>query len=178
MPRPNQSAGGQNIDPKIAELIENLSEERQLILLKKLLNTNVTELLLKKISEIPANEQALLLEQLQANFTTPVNAEETEISLRGSKRKSCMINTNYEVEGHTHEGFILDISPAGAFIETGELLQTSQQIQLAFSLPTSPKQLTVRGKILWKGLLGIGVQFDEVGLEQRTMIEHFIEEHE
>ena len=178
MPGPNQSAGDEKINPKIAELIENLSEERQLILLKKLLNTNIAELLLKKISEISANEQALLLEQLQANFTTPVSAEETEISLRGNKRKSCMINANYEVDGHTHRGFILDISPAGAFIETGESFLTGQQIQLAFSLPTNPKQLTVHGKILWKGLLGIGVQFDKLGLEQQNIITNFIEARE
>jgi len=178
MPGPNQSAGDESINPQIAELIKNLSEKRQLVLLKELLRTNIAELLLKKISEIPAHEQALLLEQLQADFTTPVNAEETEISLRGSKRKSCMINTNYEVEGYTHEGFILDISPAGAFIETGESFQTGQQIQLAFSLPSSPKQMTVHGKILWKGLLGIGVQFDDLGPEQRNMITNFIEERE
>ena len=85
-------------------------------------------------------------------------------------------NAQRKVEGHNFEGFMLDISPAGAFIETGEAFTAGQQIQLAFSLPNNPGQLAITGEILWNGKLGIGLQFKEFSRKQMDLITAFMAE--
>ena len=89
-----------------------------------------------------------------------------------------MLGADYKVEGHKYEGFMLDISPAGAFIETGEPFTAGQQIELFFSLPNNPKQLKVTGGILWKGLLGIGVKFDDIADDKAELIKAYMEVEE
>jgi Tfp pilus assembly protein PilZ len=167
---------GNTINPKLAETIKNLPEERQLNLLKQLLNGNITAALLGLIRKRSADEQLTLLQQLQEHPIISPYLEETEIALRGHPRKSCMISTNYKVGGRNFEGFVLDVSPAGAFIEAGEAFTAGQQIQLAFSLPNNPGQMNVSGEILWKGKLGIGLKFKDLSRQQIDLITAFIEE--
>jgi Tfp pilus assembly protein PilZ len=169
-------SAGNTINPRLAEIIKDLPEERQWILLQQLLKGNVIATLMGLISKMSDDEQLTLLERLQAQPINPVNPVETEISLRGHSRKSCMISTDYVVEGHNFEGFMLDISPAGAFIETGEAFTAGQQIQLAFSLPNNPGQLAISGEILWNGKLGIGLQFKELSRKQMDLIAAFVAE--
>ena len=167
---------GNTINPKLAETIKNLPEERQLNLLKQLLNGNITATLLELIRKRSADEQLTLLQQLQEHPIISPYPEETEIALRGHPRKSCMISTNYKVGGRNFEGFVLDVSPAGAFIEADEAFTAGQQIQLAFSLPNNPGQMNVCGEILWKGKLGIGLKFNDLSRQQIDLITAFIEE--
>ena len=167
---------GKIINPRLAEKIKALPEERQWILLQQLLEGDIMAALHGLISKMSDDEQLILLEQLQEQPISSVNPEETEIALRGHSRKSCMISTDYVVEGHNFEGFMLDISPAGAFIETGEAFTAGQQIQLAFSLPNNPGQLAITGEILWNGKLGIGLQFKELSRKQMDLITEFMAE--
>jgi Tfp pilus assembly protein PilZ len=167
---------GTTINPRLAEKIKDLSEERQWILLQQLLEGNVIASLHGLISKMSDDEQLTLLDRLQEKPINPVDTEETEITLRSHSRKSCMISTDYVVEGRNFEGFMLDISPAGAFIETGEGFTGGQQIQLAFSLPNHPGQLTITGEILWNGKFGIGLQFNELSRKQLDLIAAFMAE--
>jgi Tfp pilus assembly protein PilZ len=73
---------------------------------------------------------------------------------------------------------MLDISPAGAFIETNEAFFTGQQIKLTFALPNLTQQLNITGEILWKGMLGMGVKFNNLTDEQIAAITTFIEEED
>ncbi len=167
---------GKIINPRLAEKIKELPEERQWILLQQLLEGDIMATLHGLISKMSDDEQLILLEQLQEQPISSVNPEETEIALRGHSRKSCMISTDYVVEDHNFEGFMLDISPAGAFIETGEAFTAGQQIQLAFSLPNNPAQLTITGEILWTDNSGIGLQFKELSRKQSDLIAAFMGE--
>jgi Tfp pilus assembly protein PilZ len=169
-------SAGNTINLKLAEKIKDLPEERQWILLQQLLKGKIIATLLGLISKMPDDEQLTLLERLQEQPISSVIPEETEISLRGHSRKSCMISTDYVVEGHNFKGFMLDISPTGAFIETGEAFTAGQQIQLAFFLPNNPGQLTITGEILWNGRLGIGLQFKELSRKLIDLIVAFMEE--
>jgi Tfp pilus assembly protein PilZ len=169
-------SAGNTIHPRLAEKIKDLPEEQQWILLQQLLKGNVKATLLGLISKMPEDEQLTLLERLHEQPINSVNPVETEITLRGHSRKSCMISTDYVVEGHNFEGFMLDISPTGAFIETGEAFTAGHQIQLAFSLPNNPGQLTMTGEILWNGKLGIGLQFKELSRKQIDHIAAFMAE--
>jgi Tfp pilus assembly protein PilZ len=172
---PIQSTGD-TINPRLAEKIKDLPEKRQWILLQQLLEGNIITTLHGLISKMSDDEQLALLERLQEQPINSVIPEETEIALRDHSRKSCMISTDYVVEGHNFEGFMLDISPAGAFIETGEAFTAGQQIQLAFSLPNNPGKLTITGEILWHGKLGIGLRFKELSRKQMDLIAAFMEE--
>lgn len=164
------------INPRLAEKIKDLPEERQWILLQQLVKGNTMATLLGLISKMSDDAQLTLLERLQEQPISAVTPVETEIALRGHSRKSCMISTDYVVGGRNFEGFMLDISPAGAFIETGEAFTAGHQIQLAFSLPNHPGQLTITGEILWNGKLGIGLQFKELSRKQIDLIAAFMVE--
>jgi Tfp pilus assembly protein PilZ len=169
-------SAGKTINPRLAEKIKDLPEERQWVLLQQLLKGNIMPTLLGLITKMSADQQLTLLERLQEQSINSVSPVETEIALRGHSRKSCMISLDYVVEGRNFEGFMLDISPAGAFIETDEAFTAGQQIQLAFSLPNNPGQLTLTGEILWNGKLGIGLQFKELSQKQMDLIAAFMVE--
>jgi Tfp pilus assembly protein PilZ len=172
----NPPFGQKTINLKLAEMIKNLSEDHQLILLKQLLKGNLAPTLYRLIGKMTEYQQSVLLEQLHEHSLKSISLEETEIALRGHTRKSCMLSIDYKVEGQNYEGFMLDISPAGAFIETDEAFTTGQQIDLTFFLPNSPRQLKIIGTILWKGLLGIGIKFDDIAPDQADIITAFMEE--
>ena len=123
------------VNPKLAETIKNLPEDRQLDLLKHLLKGGIITALFESIRKMSAEEQLDLLQQLEEPPIISPSQEETEIALRRHSRKSCMINADYTVEGRNFEGFMLDISRTGVFIETDEAFTAGQQIQLVFSLP-------------------------------------------
>ena len=174
----NQPSEQNTINLKLAEKIKNLPEDQQLILLKQLLKGNLAPTLYRLIGKLTDNQQSTLLDQLQQQPLKSISVEETEIALRGHNRKSCMLSVDYQVEERDYEGFMLDISPAGAFIETDESFASGQPIGISFSLPNNPTQLDVTGEILWKGLLGIGVRFDDITPDQIELIHEFMEEGE
>ncbi len=173
-----QPSNHETINLMLAKKIKELPEDKQMVLLRQLLEGDIVGLLFKLIGEMPAERQTRLLEQLQENSEKPVNLEETEIALRDYNRKSCMLITSLTVDGQSFESFMLDISPAGAFIETKEAFFAGQQIELSFALPNLPGQLSITGEILWKGMLGMGVKFNNLTDEQKAAITAFIEEEE
>jgi len=164
------------INLMLAKKIKELPEKRQLVLLKQLLKGDMVSTLFKLTGELSKEQQDLLLEQLQERPDEVTSLEETEIALRNHHRKSCMLNLTYGVENRSLDGFMLDISPSGAFIETSEAFSAGQQIRLSFALPNFPQQLNIAGEILWKGMLGIGVKFNNLSPDQITAIATFIEE--
>ena len=171
---PNHDA----INLMLAKKIKELPEDRQVVLLKQLLKGDIVGLLFKLIGEMSEQQQALLLEQLGQSSERMVSLEETEIALRDYNRKSCMLNIAFMVDGQNFESFMLDISPAGAFVETKETFFAGQQITLFFTLPNLAQQFEVTGEILWKGMLGMGVKFNNLSEEQVAAITEFIEEEE
>jgi Tfp pilus assembly protein PilZ len=167
---------GNNINSRLATQIKELSADRQWILLQQLLDGNIFATLQGLINNMSDDEQLTLLERLQAQPNNPANPEETEIALRRYSRKSCMISIDYVVENRNFEGFMLDINPAGAFIETSDAFTEGQQIQLAFTLPNNPGRLTLTGEILWNSKLGIGIGFKELSRKQIDLIAAFMGE--
>ena len=173
-----QPTNHETINLMLAKKIKELPEDRQVVLLKQLLEGDIVGLLFKLIGEMSAERQTRLLEQLQESTDKLVNLDETEIALRDYNRKSCMLTISFTVEDRNFESFMLDISPAGAFIETKEAFFAGQQIDLSFALPNLPGQLNITGEILWKGMLGMGVKFNNLTDEQTAAINAFIEEEE
>ena len=167
---------GNTINSRLATKIKELSADRQWMLLQQLLDGNILATLQGLISKMSDGEQLALLERLQAQSNNPDHPEETEIALRRCNRKSCMISTDYVIESQNFEGFILDINPAGAFIDASDAFSEGQQIQLAFTLPNNPGRLTLTGEILWNSKLGIGIGFKELSRKQIDLITAFMDE--
>lgn len=167
---------GNTINSKLATKIKALPLDRQWRLLQQLLDGNIFATLQRLINNMSADEQSALLEQLQDQPNNPVNPEETEIALRRFSRKSCLISTDYVIGGRNFEGFMLDINPAGAFIETSDAFSEGQQIQLAFTLPNNPSQLKITGEILWNSKYGIGIRFKALSRKQKDLIAAFMDE--
>ena len=167
---------GNTINSKLATEIKALPSDRQWILLQQLLDGNIFATLQGLINNMSDDEQLALLEQLQSQPNDSVNPEETEIALRRYSRKSCMISTDYVIESRNFEGFMLDINPAGAFIETSDAFTEGQQIQLAFTLPNNPGRLKITGEILWNSQSGIGIRFKALSRKQIDLIVAFMDE--
>ena len=178
MARVNPPNDKNMINLKLAEVIRNLPQEHQLILLKQLLQGDLAPTLYRLIGKMTDEQQTALLEQLQEHSFRPISLDETEIAMRGYTRKSCMLNIDYSVDERDFEGFMLDISPAGAFIETGEPFTTGQQISISFSLPSNIEKLNINGEILWKGMLGIGVKFNDPDPRLVDLISAYMENEE
>lgn len=173
-----KNSRGSTINFRLAQLIKKMPEDQQFLLLKQMLKDNITATLFELVGKSTDAQQELLLEQLEQNLTQPVSLEETELAIREHSRKTCMINASYEVEGQVYHSFMLDISPAGAFIETNDKFAPGQEIKLTFSVPKSGKIIDITGEILWKGMLGIGVKFGGLYDDQIESITSFLEEEE
>jgi Tfp pilus assembly protein PilZ len=167
--------------PRLFKLVNGMSEERQLVLLRQLLKDNVKKHLFKVIIDMSDSRQLKLLEQLEKlpSDEMPVRTvsldEEEETSMRGHLRKPCLINVAYTIQDHDYKGYILDISTVGVFIETNEPFSVGQELTLAFSLPSYEKVFNLQGLIVWIGHQGIGVKFQNLLPDQEDFIKSFIE---
>ena len=81
-----------------------------------------------------------------------VSLDEEETSMRGHLRKPCLIRVNYTILEQTYEGYILDISTVGVFIETSESFSVGQEMTLAFSLPNHQQMFKLIGMIAVIGM--------------------------
>ena len=98
------------------------------------------------------------------------------IEKRADFRRDCLVSLHYRVDGQSFEGFILDISAFGVFIESDEQFPVQKPIDLSFSLPGYSKQLKLSGKIVWSGTQGFGVKFNSLARNQLKMIRSFSEQ--
>ena len=166
--------------PRLFKLVNGMSEEQQLVLLRQLLKNNVKKHLFKVIIDMPDSQQLKLLEQLEKlpSDEMPVRTvslDEEETSMRGHLRKPCLINVKYTIQGQEYKGYILDISTVGVFIETNESFSVGQELVLEFSLPGNEQVFNLQGMIVWIGHQGIGVKFQNLPPDQEDSIKSFIE---
>jgi len=169
-----------SIIPRLFRLINDLSEEQQLILLRQTLRGNIKQQLFKSIVEMTEAQQSNLLLQLKK---TPINEtpdrtlnnNDEESSMRGHRRKRCLIIVNYTIQGREYKDYILDISSVGVFIETKEKFMIGQEIALTFKLPSYQQPLKLVAGVAWIGHRGIGVKFKHLSPYQAEIIQSFIE---
>ena len=138
-------------------------------------NTGIRDQILKVVDRMPEEMQVKLLKFLQAKLPRRIRGN-LVIEKRADFRRDCLVSLQYRIEGHAFEGFILDISAFGVFIESDEQFPVNQQIQLSFSLPGYPRQLNLSGTIVWSGTQGFGVKFNSLARNQLKMIRSFSEQ--
>jgi Tfp pilus assembly protein PilZ len=166
--------------PRLFKLVNSLPSEQQLNLLRQLLKGDIRRYLQKMIIDMTDTQQLKLLEKLEKipaeeMPVKTVSLDEEETSMRGHLRKPCLIRVNYTILEQTYEGYILDISTVGVFIETSESFSVGQEMTLAFSLPNYQQMFKLLGMIVWVGHQGIGVKFQNLSPYQQEMIKSFID---
>ena len=172
-----------SITTQLFKLISDLPKGQQLILLKQLLGNRVSNHLYKLIVEMTEEQQIILLEQMaqlpKADLPEKmVSLEEAEASMRENPRKPCLITTNYRIQAHNYQSYILDVSIGGVFIETNEGFPKGKDLLFKFSLPNRSQPFTFSGKIAWSSPKGFGVKFDKVTPIQGEILKSFIEQNE
>ena len=172
-----------SIIPRLFRLINELSEEQQLVLLKQIFSGKIKKHLFKAIIDMTDVQQIQLLKQLE---TTPFNEsqvktvslDEEEASMRGHRRKRCLLNVTYTVQDKEYRDYILDISSVGVFIETDETFSIGHDMVLTFQLPNYQQPLKLDAGVAWIGHRGIGVKFKNLSPYQEEIIQSFIEKDE
>jgi hypothetical protein len=136
--------------------------------------SSIRNQILELVDRMPEEMQAKLLEFLQARLPRRIRGN-LVIEKRADFRRDCLVSLEYRIERRTSEGFILDISAFGVFVESDAKLPVGKPIQLRFSLPGYSAQLNLSGKIVWSGSQGFGVRFNILTHDQEKMIRSFSE---
>lgn len=169
-----------NLISRLFKIVNGLSEDQQLILLKQLLKNNIANHLFKLIIDMSDYQQHVLLEELEKlpvdeMPVRTLSLDENEVLMRGHTRKACLINLDLSFQNSSFKAHILDISTVGVFIETGELLPVGEKIKVTFLLPNHPKPLALTCIVAWIGQNGIGVKFKKLTAHQKNIINSFVE---
>jgi Tfp pilus assembly protein PilZ len=155
-----------SIVPRIFELINDLTDDQQLDLLKQLLKDNITNHLFKLVVSIPEDQQETLLEQLKVMIQQQGDREH--------QRKACFITVDYAVGGRVYTNYIQDISPTGVFIETSESFSVGLETLMTFSFPDREDSFKMSGEITRTTAGGIGVKFKYESQVLQEVIEDFV----
>jgi Tfp pilus assembly protein PilZ len=165
--------GKYSVIARLFELMNTVSEDRLLLILKDLLQDNFTTHIFKLVIDMTDEQQMLLLDALEKKVSKGDSKDR-----RGHSRKSCLIPLEYKVNGRDFNGYILDVSAFGVFIETSDYFFGGQEILMVFSVPNYQKPLKLAGEIVWSSQQGIGVKFTHLTQHQLDAIKYFSENEE
>jgi len=152
---------------RIYFLLDKLTEEQQLILLQQLLQDNTVDFIFKLIVDLSDNQRLVLMKQLEE-----ITARAPDADKRKFDRKDCLINARISIANRISNCFILDISPYGAFVDTGEGL-SGQSSKLMFSLPHNRDRIILSGEVVWSDAQGSGIKFNRLTPKQLGDIQLF-----
>ena len=165
--------GKYTVIARLFELMNTISEDRLLLILKDLLQDNFTTHIFKLVIDMTDEQQMLLLDALEKRAPKGESKDR-----RGHARKPCIIPLDYKVNRRSFKGYILDISAFGVFIETSDYFFSGQEILMVFSVPNYQKPLKLTGEIVWSSQQGIGVKFTHLTQHQLDAIRYFSENEE
>lgn len=173
MPESDTPSGKYPIIARLFELMNTISEDQLLIILKQMLEDKLSTHIFKLVIDLPDAQQSTLLQKL----------EETVRGVGGHQRrkhlrKACLMPVDYTIQDRPFKGYILDISTQGAFIETNDYYFSGQEIIMTFSVPHYQKPLTISGEIVWSSQNGIGIKFRQLTPHQMNVIKAFSEDTE
>ncbi|MDY6790020.1 MAG: PilZ domain-containing protein [Thermodesulfobacteriota bacterium] len=129
------------------------------------------------INHLSEEMQIKLLRYLEKKLNIKVGNDLT-IEKRGNHRRTCLISVAYIIGKETFSGYILDISAFGAFIETNVIFPAGEKLSMSFSLPNHHKPFKFNGQIVWSGSQGIGVKFNTLSSSQKEILKIFTEQSE
>ena len=168
---------------RLFRLVNELSDEQQMTLLRQLIRGDTKKHLFKAIIDMSDAQQLELLQRIEKipSIEIPVKTvslDDAESSMRGHRRKRCLLNVTYTVQGKEYRDYILDISSLGVFIETEESFTVGQNMALSFKLPNYQQPLKLGASVAWIGHRGIGVSLKNLSSYQEEIIQSFIQKEE
>ena len=176
----NSPPGKYNITERLFFLIDDLSPDRQFLLYKQLIKDKVTTQLFKLIIDMSAEEKIRFLEkfgdvQYEEEHVKTINLDENDAFMRKNPRKACLIEVKCRVAEHSFNGYIINLSTDGVFIETKNRIGVGQKIAMAFSLPNHTNPLKITGEIARNEPHGISVILSALNQDQLKVIRNYIE---
>ena len=169
-------------DPRMSEyevlarlyfLINTLSEKQQIDLLRQFLNGSSASFLLKMCIDMSKEQRFVFMKHLEE-----MRPEKNKPDRRAHTRKDCLINVSFKIRGQKFSSYILDLSSAGAFIETSESFRSGLKMLLEFSSPQDRQPLRLIGEIVWADPRGAGVKFHHLTKDQLQILRSFAEKTE
>ena len=173
MTKSDTPSGKYPIIARLFELMNTISEDQLLMMLKQLLKEKLSTHIFKLVIDMSDEQQVALLEKLEETVQGTGSKER-----RRQLRKACLMPVEYSIQGRQFKGYILDISTHGAFIETNEYYFSGQVIIMKFSVPHYQKPLSISGEIVWSSQNGIGIKFEQLTPHQIEVIKAFSENTE
>lgn len=152
---------------RIYFLLDKLTDEQRLILLQQLLQDKTVDYIFKLIVDLSDNQRLVLMKQLEE-----ITARAPDADRRKYNRKDCLINARISIANRITNCFILDISPYGAFVDSGEGLP-GQSSKLMFSLPHNRDRIILSGEVVWSDTPGSGIKFNRLTPKQLEDIQLF-----
>jgi len=107
---------------------------------------------------------------------------------RKFKRLDIHLKVSYNIPGsreHSFEGNALNISGAGVYIYTHDILPLGTSLELKFFIPDTPHMLETEGRVVWlsdkelqpHSYPGMGVAFSHLSAEKERIIIDFIDKN-
>jgi CheY-like chemotaxis protein len=93
---------------------------------------------------------------------------------RAHDRFDCLVAVDYDTNDWTYQSLLRDISLGGAYVETTKPMTEGQRIILTLSTHRPDRTCTVQGVVVRRDSRGVGIQFDELTLQQRQVIQGII----
>ena len=168
------------ITSQLFSLIDNMSTEKQFILLKQLLGTNLPSHLMRLVLDMNEAQRVELLKALgdepaEENTVTTILLDESNNLMRGNLRQQCRIPVRIRTTENTHDCTIIDISTFGVFIKSHTRHATGKTIQMVFTLPNFKVPFQIQGKIVRSTSAGIGVRFQNLKVKYFEAIKRYCE---
>lgn len=151
-------------------LLNKLSEEQKITLLKLLLRNKMVDYTFKLVIDLSDTQRLILMKQLEQ-----ITSKRSHYDRRKFIRKNCLINAKISVANKILPCFILDISPRGAFVDTSEGILVGQAAKLLFSSPINRERLILTAQIAWCEDQDAGLKFSRLTPQQLDAIRIFTE---
>jgi CheY-like chemotaxis protein/Tfp pilus assembly protein PilZ len=93
---------------------------------------------------------------------------------RAHDRFDCLVAVDYDTNDWTYQSLLRDISLGGAYVETTKPMTVGQRIILTLSTHRPEGACSVKGMVVRTDARGVGIQFDDLTLKQRQVIQGII----
>ena len=169
----NNQLSKYDVIARLLHLMDNISEDHQFLIFKKLFKDSVANQIVKRIIDMSDHQRLILMKHLEEMVSESGNGDK-----RQTPRKDCLINVNMRVQGPRYNSYILDINQHGAFIETNETFTIGQEMKLTFASPNSRQSLNIAGEVIRKDSQGVGIKFQNLNTLELDTIRSFVEDRQ
>jgi hypothetical protein len=115
---------------------------------------------------------------LMSLFLESRRITDEKVSKRPNQRRhdrfDRLVAVDYDTNDWTYQSLLRDISLGGAYVETTQPMSKGQRIILTLSTHRPERTCTVKGVVVRKDARGVGIQFDDLTLQQRQVIQGVI----